>query len=216
MELWEPIEGYEGYYEISNKGRVKSLDRTVPGIKKKTVSSRIMKTQADRTGYPRAYLTIGSKTKTVAVHRLVYKAFVGSIPKGQQVDHIDGNKLNICPENLQVLSRRDHRRKTVFTRQHAFGERVGNSRLSTSDVAKIRYLLNKGELTQKEIAKKFDVHYSTIGAISSGRTWVHTIDDVGLGNLKEIIAEARKQAFDSGYKKGYDQGFHDCEVRNDP
>ncbi|MFQ6011711.1 MAG: HNH endonuclease [Nitrososphaerales archaeon] len=207
QEQWKDIKGFGNYYQISNLGRVKSLARVVPGKKKKTLSSKILNTHTDpRDGYWRAFLRKDGKTTTIAIHRLVYEAFTGPIPQGHHIDHIDGNKSNNTPSNLRALSRSDHRKETVRRFQHAKGVRVGNAKLDEKKVAKIREGLAKGE-THKELAEEFDVHYSTIGSIASGRTWVDRHENVGHGSVQKMIQEARTEAHKNGYNEGYEIGF---------
>lgn len=201
-EVWKDIKNFEGYYQISNLGLVKSLPRTVPGKKKKTIEGKILNTHKDpRDAYWRAFLRKDGKTTTIAIHRLVYAAFTGPIPEGHHIDHIDGNKDNNKPNNLRALSRSDHRKETVKRFQHAKGVRVGNAKLDEEKVQNIRELLRRG-MTHKEVAKRFNVHYSTIGSIASGRTWVDRYENIGHGSVQQLLDQARKE--------GYNQGWNDA------
>lgn len=100
-EIWKPIPGYEGLYEISNKGRVKSLPR------KGTCShEKILKQSISKDGYNLVGLTKNSICKTKTVHRLVYSVFNGPIPKRLEVNHIDDeNKQDNTLENLNLMTR---------------------------------------------------------------------------------------------------------------
>ena len=102
-EVWKDIEGYEGRYQVSNIGRVKSLERTA-SIKngKRTVPERILKPITDRDGYLRVNLCNGSgKRKTFKVHRLVCEAFYENPEDKPCVNHIDENKTNNAVSNLE-------------------------------------------------------------------------------------------------------------------
>jgi hypothetical protein len=107
-EQWLPIAGWEGYYSVSNLGRVKSEARVVYGKKKKTIKERIMKPYCHK-GYNRTFLTKDKKTTPFFIHRLVHAAFIGPIPERKQVDHIDGNPLNNRSDNLRVLTPKENR-----------------------------------------------------------------------------------------------------------
>lgn len=92
-ELWAPVEGYLGHYEVSNEGRVRSIKRIEPLILKVFL--------ATGTGYPSVSLWIEGKGQRVAVHRLVALAFVPGWSPGLQVRHMDGDRTNNNSNNLQ-------------------------------------------------------------------------------------------------------------------
>lgn len=103
-EIWKDIEGYEGFYQVSNKGRIRSLDRIV---KSDTRSSQFLKgsikslIQNKSTNYITVSLTKFGKTKSFYVHRLVAKAFIPNQDNLPQVNHKDESRTNNCVENLE-------------------------------------------------------------------------------------------------------------------
>lgn len=102
-EIWKDVSGFEGYYKVSNLGRVKSLDRTILSNngENMTFCGKILKYRTGKRGYPYVTLRSPNLKKTVKIHRLVAKAFIPN-PKGKpQVNHIDENKLNNKCENLE-------------------------------------------------------------------------------------------------------------------
>lgn len=106
-EEWRPVPGFEGAYEVSDRGRVRSLDRIVTdksGIKQRR-QGRILALTADRGGYLSVRL---GRAKTVKVHRLVLGAFVGPAPEGQECCHNDGNPANNHLGNLRWGSRSEN------------------------------------------------------------------------------------------------------------
>lgn len=113
MEIWKDIKGYEGKYQVSNQGRVKSLERTrfCKGRSGKIaimkVPERILK-QWKRSTYLLVDLWKDRKRDIRSVHILVYEAFVGKIPIKHNIHHLDNDKYNNCVENLQCLSIKDH------------------------------------------------------------------------------------------------------------
>ena len=112
-EIWRRVRGYEGYYEVSNKGRVKSLERyNVP-------EDKILTPFKNNRGYLRVPLTRNGKTKNKAIHRLVAFAFLKIDSRFNEVNHIDGDKLNNRVENLEWCNR-SHNLKHSFNSKHAF------------------------------------------------------------------------------------------------
>ena len=100
-EIWRPVNGYEWLYEVSNLGRVKSLDYNHTG------KERLMTPQLSKKYY-QVYLWKGGKPKGFKVHRLVWEAFRGPIPKGMQVNHIDENPANNALSNLNIMSPKEN------------------------------------------------------------------------------------------------------------
>ena len=111
-EIWKDIEGYEGLYQVSNWGRVKSLDRfiTHKNGKKFFLRGKILKTRPDKDGYRLVSLYLNGKKKDSKVHRLVATAFiVNDDPiKKTQVNHLDESKDNNHVENLEWISQEDN------------------------------------------------------------------------------------------------------------
>lgn len=96
MEEWKDIKGYEGLYQISNRGRVKSLGNN------KTRKEKILSLKPGNNGYIRVYLCRKrEKTKPFLVHRLVAQAFLPNPDNLPVVNHKDENKLNNNVENLE-------------------------------------------------------------------------------------------------------------------
>lgn len=107
-EIWKPVSGYEGFYEVSNLGRIKSLRRDVaiPNSKLGTVGyrtypERIKPCVENRRGYYQVTLSKETKHRTLSVHRLVALAFIPNPDNKPYVNHIDGNKKNNCVSNLE-------------------------------------------------------------------------------------------------------------------
>lgn len=103
-EHWKDIDGFEGQYRISDKGRVWSIARLVrEGGKTGTVITKdmILKTRKDEKGYVRVFLNEDGKTRWLPVHRLVAQAFIQNPENKPQVNHIDGDKTNNHASNLE-------------------------------------------------------------------------------------------------------------------
>lgn len=107
IEQWKPIVGYEGLYEISNKGRVLSLRY-----------KRIMKTWKHYRGGLRLSLTKDGESKMRQIHRLVYEAFIGEIPEGYVVRHLNDDSDDNRVENLAVGTYKDNMQDMVRVSGH--------------------------------------------------------------------------------------------------
>jgi hypothetical protein len=100
-EIWLPIKGYEDYYEVSNFGRIKSLNRVVGDRVRIELPERIMKMSKNEAGYWMVDLYKKSKRTTNRVHRLVAEAFIPNPKNKPQVNHKDSNRANSCVSNLE-------------------------------------------------------------------------------------------------------------------
>lgn len=103
IEVWKDILGYEGCYQISNIGNIKSLKRTVlySKVGLKNIKERILKKRIQNSGYLIVDLRLLNKVKTFTIHRIVAEYFVPNLNNKPCVNHIDGNKLNNNYYNLE-------------------------------------------------------------------------------------------------------------------
>ena len=111
IEVWRPVLGYEGLYEVSDFGRVKSLHYN------NTKKEQILKTARKGAGYIKVALHKKGKRQEIYLHRLVYESFKGKIPSGLTVDHINAIKEDNRLVNLQLLTHADNIRKAHLGRK---------------------------------------------------------------------------------------------------
>lgn len=106
-EIWMPVKGYEGLYEVSNLGRLKSLPR------KGTRGGIIAPTYTNTKHYAHVVLAKNAKGRTMSLHRIVAEAFISNPDNKPQVNHKDGNKRNNAVDNLEWATQEENM-------QHAF------------------------------------------------------------------------------------------------
>lgn len=99
MEIWKDIEGYEGLYQVSNLGRIKSF---------KTSKPKIMKNQSDNRGYLQIGLIKDKKRKNFKIHRLVAEAFIENEFKKPQINHINEDKTDNRAINLEWVNQSEN------------------------------------------------------------------------------------------------------------
>lgn len=117
-EIWKEVKEYEGLYEVSNFGRVRSLDRTRKALNNSIakLTGRILSPGVVKSGYLTVALTKEGKAKTFTIHQLVAIAFLNHKPCGYKliVDHRDNNPLNNTVDNLQIVTQRKNSSKDQF------------------------------------------------------------------------------------------------------
>lgn len=106
MELWKDIKGYEGFYQVSDMGRVRSLNR-IDNIGRR-LTGKILIQMTDKDGYLMLGLSKQSKSKKHKVHRLVACAFIPNKECKPEVNHIDENKKNNYLKNLEWSTRKEN------------------------------------------------------------------------------------------------------------
>ena len=108
-EIWKDIKGYEGYYQISNRGRVKSLARKVKYQNTtRELKEKIKSTFISSNGYERVELSKDNSNKKYNIHRLVADAFIPKIENKEFVNHINGIKTDNRVENLEWCSQSEN------------------------------------------------------------------------------------------------------------
>lgn len=172
-EYWCDVNGYEGIYQVSNLGNVRSLDRVITrkNGKKLAIKGQLMKLHLDHRGYLRLNLRHLGKDKNSKIHRLVAQAFLPNPHNKPQVNHLNGDKLdnNVC--NLEWCTQNENIEHAFANGLMRVGEKHGNSRLSSDQVVSIKQLLKQRENSITDIARKFNVGISTIHDIKSGKQW---------------------------------------------
>ena len=164
QEEWRPVAEFEGLYEVSSWGRIKMVAagyRKMPGT--------IIKTPCDGR-YIRCNLWRDGKCYSRSVHRLVAIAFLGDPLPSQQVNHIDGNKLNNRLENLEWTTAEENQSHAVRTGLRLSGELHVYAKLTAEDVRTIRNELAQGA-NGAELARRFNTTKENINSIKHKKSW---------------------------------------------
>lgn len=172
-EIWKDIKGYEGRYQISSHGIVKSLSRQAGTayLKERILSQK----RLTKDGYPRVALRDGVKAKEISVHRLVATHFIDNPDDKETVNHIDGDKTNNRVDNLEWSNRSeqmDHAYK-LRLKTSISGSDNSQSKLTDDQVREIRQTFVKGsrKFGSAALARKFGVTHRTILLVVNGETY---------------------------------------------
>jgi NUMOD4 motif/HNH endonuclease len=177
METWRPIAGWEGMYEVSSLGRVRSLDRTVShsAFGSCFCKGRILTQAVAHHDYRRVSLRQDSpkKTKNRFVHVLVAEAFIPNPEHKPQVNHKNGKqKWNNVISNLEWATEAENKQHASENGLVAWGERNAGNKVSQAVVRKIRriYKGRKGP-SQWDIGDMFGISQSAVSAILLHKSW---------------------------------------------
>ena len=183
-EEWRDIKGWEGLYQVSSHGRVKSLERIIEcsngAIKKRR--ERILKGKPHHIdGYPRVQLIKGDFKKNKPIHRLVAEAFIPNTENKPTVDHKYGEKINNYFEDLRWGTHQEQMDwawgEQGLKREICSGEGHWSTTLTNDQVEEIIRLLQKGN-NNGSISKQYNIAASTVTQINKGRFWTHISPEV--------------------------------------
>lgn len=176
MNDWRAVVGFEGSYEVSSDGQVRSLTRIISDGRR--ITGRTMKHCAGTHGHPQLLLSRNGKRYQRYVHRLVLEAFVGPCPEALEACHWNGNPADNRIDNLRWDTRSANGIDAVRHGRHRNnfrvfrGEEHGSSKLTNVDIERMRDLSVAG-LGPSRIGKWLGIHSSTIQNVLKGRNWKH-------------------------------------------
>ncbi|WP_277545005.1 NUMOD4 motif-containing HNH endonuclease [Cupriavidus gilardii] len=174
-EQWRPVRGYEGCYEVSSEGRVRSLVAKQPGL--------LLRPYRRADGYMQVQLKVGQEARNFLVHVLVDEAFNGPCPAALERNHRDGDKGNNRLGNLERVSH-------VENVRHAFREGLCGSREGEANAfaklteVQVRSIRSEAEASRypsgrirrgvlRDMAARYGVSSVTIGKVIRGAAWSH-------------------------------------------
>lgn len=165
-EIWRDVVGYEGLYQVSNLGRVKSFHRGKEKVLNPTVNSA---------GYMHLTLCVAGKHTSRTVHSLVAEVFVPNPDGKPEINHIDGDKLNNCAWNLEWTTCREnlrHASKMGLLNIHKGADNpCAKLPMETARYIRRVYVSHHREFGGRALAKQFKVTPQTIYDIVRGKTY---------------------------------------------
>jgi NUMOD4 motif len=171
-EEWRSVPGYEGFYEVSSQGEVKSL-RLYRGT-----SERILKPAIDSGGYRNVKLWKDKKVKSFRIHELVAMAFLPPRPEGMEVCHGPAGRTDDSAANLSYGT---HQQNVGADRKRDGtdngGSRNGQAKLTDEQVAEVRRRCSAGE-SQRAVAAGLGIGQATVSNIMTGWTWKEDLPEI--------------------------------------
>lgn len=181
QEVWRDIAEFAGTYQVSNLGRVRSLDRVVTrGEIKQPLRGKILSTKVSR-NRKQPYLIVNlrrdGKSLFAYVHRLVAAAFIPNPSRLREVNHKDTDKLNCRVDNLEWRSSSGNKKHAVengvkYNPRPRRGVELAFSKMNPQRVRRARQLCLDGG-KQRDVAKRFNISQSSLSDILSRKTWAH-------------------------------------------
>lgn len=175
-EIWKAVPGFEGLYEVSDQGRMRSLDRDIEytmASGRAVVRRRrgqILALGPHVGGYRTVHLYDGGLSRATALHIVVAEAFHGPRPSPRHVvRHLDGDASNCAAANLCWGTPAENSADTLRHGTRLRGERIVGSKLSAGDVREIR----ASPLPQAILAERYGCTFSNISAIQLRKSWRH-------------------------------------------
>lgn len=167
-EIWKEVPGYNGRYEVSDLGRV----RTVKYPSGRMRESPIIRKQKTKNGYSLVILNGNKAATTYLVHRLVLSSFTSFQPRHIQCMHLNHIRLDNRLENLKWGTNQDNMNHMVKDGRQTLGERNPMAKLKNHDIIEIRYLKKLG-LNNCQIADVFGIQRESVRDILLGKKWSH-------------------------------------------
>lgn len=163
-EVWKAVPGYEGLYEVSDQGRVRSVDRVVQCTdgRARHLQGKELTPYQEWSGH--VYVFLGRKNRR-KVHKLVAEAFMGPCPEGLVVRHLNGNPADNHVGNLAYGTQADNLHDC-----YSYGTKMGQGKLTAEQVHQIRDLLYL-RVPQAVIAAQFGISQQSVSNIATKRTF---------------------------------------------
>jgi len=178
MEVWKDINGYEGLYQVSDNGQVRSIPKRVWNRYKYDIRKTVILKQKTSSLYKQISLCKNGKAKSVNVHRLIAKAFISNPENKLEVNHKNGIKQDNNIENLEWCTRKENSIHAVKTglQKIKIGSDHHCSILKEHNIINIRNLFDKKIINRAQISRLYpQMTYSGIRMITDRKNWKHVM-----------------------------------------
>lgn len=174
MEEWKDIPDYEGHYQVSSEGHVRSLDRMVSAgpAGQRLVPGQYLATKTIKGGYLTVSLSRQQKSRQFGVHTLVMLAFRGPRPAGTEVCHNNGIPNDNRLDNLRYDTRKNNHQDKRAHGTMARGSKINTSKLTEEQVVAMRFERVAGA-TVEALATSYGVSSVAVSKICIGDHWAH-------------------------------------------
>lgn len=177
VEIWKDVIGYEGYYQVSNIGNVRSIDRTIIDSNsiKFNYKSKLLKPANNKDGYLQVGLSKNCKTNSYCVHALLAKAFILNPENKPTVNHKDGNKHNNHIDNLEWATKSEQAihslKNNLRTMPNVWQGKFGSKHCASKGVS--QYTKNNVHIKDYgsiiEASNKLKIDSGTISKVCKGK-----------------------------------------------
>lgn len=181
-EEWQPVVGLEGQYEVSNRGQVRSVEHSVMrGELPMKVRGKILRPWMCGSGY----LTVAlGRSRRFQVHRLVTESFIGA-SCGRHVNHLDGNKLNNCRENLEYVTPKENTAHAMATGLMPRNGANNPAAKHTAEQIKKAHSIVSAGATYREACDATGVSMGSLVSVLRGAKW----QSLGLPKIRRMPAK---------------------------
>lgn len=171
--MWKDIPNFEGQYQVSDNGLVRSVERHITDSKNHfyTIKSRILRPNKTKNGYLIVHLCKNGKRHALYIHKLVAEAFIPNPNNHPIVNHKNGDKTRCDISNLEWSTYSENNQHAYDTGLKPRGEGQYKAKLTENDVVQIRKQGKTG--TFESIAQQYGVSKATIRDVLSHKTWKH-------------------------------------------
>lgn len=179
IEEWRDIDGYDGKYQVSNFGQVRSFKYKTPRI----LRAGLMQ------GYLGVQLCKNGTIKTCKVHRLAAQAFIPNPDNKPQVNHIDGDKTNNRVDNLEWCTGAENATHALVTGLQKSGAKLYNAKFTDEQASEILKLYVKGsrEFGSVALSKKYGVSHNSILRLIHGQSYKNVVGDRRVAAVRKPV-----------------------------
>ncbi len=191
VERWRAVSGFEGRYDVSDRGNVRSWLYGGRRRNARRTEPRLLALSANSDGYPVVTLCMRCVMKTVPVHTLVAKAFLGPRPSGMEIHHRDGVKAHNMVENLAYVTDAEHQEHETRLGQHPRGERNAMVKATAESLRAALGAYAASGISLRVAAQRAGVSRTAIRLAIAGETWT-----------SDIPAELRERCIAAAQRNG--------------